>query len=53
MAAIYILIFGEVAGFEIFPFIATHVKMKKKNSWSYEKNKFSANSEQANLHENN
>ena len=28
MAAIHILIFGEVAGFKIVPFIATHVKMK-------------------------
>ena len=28
MAAIHILIFGEVAGFEIVPFTATHVKMK-------------------------
>ena len=28
MAAVYILIFGEVVGFKIVPFIATHVKMK-------------------------
>ena len=28
MAAVHILIFGEVAGFKIVPFIATHVKMK-------------------------
>ena len=28
MAAVYILIFGEMAGFKIVPFIATHVKMK-------------------------
>ena len=27
MAAVQILIFGEVAGFKIVPFIATHVKM--------------------------
>ena len=41
MAAIHIMIFGEVAGFKIVPFIATHVKMKKLFSLSYEKN-FSA-----------
>ena len=29
MAAVHILIFGEMAGFKIVPFIATHVKMKK------------------------
>ena len=28
MVAVQILIFGEVAGFKIVPFIATHVKMK-------------------------
>ena len=28
MAAVHILIFGEVAGFKIVPFIATYVKMK-------------------------
>ena len=38
MAAVHILIFGEMAGFKIVPFIATHVKMiffhgaMKKNS---------------------
>ena len=37
MAAVHILILGEIAGFKIVPFIATHVK--KKNSWSYEKKK--------------
>ena len=26
MAALHILIFGEMAGFEIVPYIATHVK---------------------------
>ena len=26
MAAVHILIFGEMAGFEIVPYIATHVK---------------------------
>ena len=30
MAAVHILIFGEMAGFKIVPFIATHMKMKKK-----------------------
>ena len=30
MAAVHILIFGEMAGFKIVSFIATHVKMKKK-----------------------
>ena len=56
MAAVHILIFGEMAGFKIVPFIATHVKMifffmelrKKKKK----KKKFSQ-SELANLHENN
>ena len=28
MVAVHILIFGQVAGFKIVPFIATHVKMK-------------------------
>ena len=42
MAAVHILIFGVMARFTIVPFIAMHVKMKKKNSWSYEK-KISAN----------
>ena len=45
MAAVQILIFGEVAGFKIVPFIVTHVKMIFFFfffSWSYEKN-FSAN----------
>ena len=42
MAAVHILIFGEMAGFKIVPFIATHVKMGKKKSWSYEK-RISAN----------
>ena len=30
MAAVHILIFGEMTGFKIVPFIAKHVKMKKK-----------------------
>ena len=29
MAAVHILIFGEMAGFKTVPFIATHMKMKK------------------------
>ena len=36
MAAVYILIFGEMAGFKIVPFIPTHVKMIF-FSWSYDK----------------
>ena len=41
MAAVPMLIFGEMAGFKIVLFIARHVKIKKekKNSWSYEKKK--------------
>ena len=42
MAAVHILIFGEMAGFKIVHFIAMHVKMKKDFSLSYEK-KNSAN----------
>ena len=42
MAAVHILIFGEMAGFKIVPFIATHVKMIFFFSWNYEK-KNSAN----------
>ena len=42
MAAVHILIFGEMAGFKVGPFIATHVMMKKNFSWSNEK-KSSAN----------
>ena len=38
MAAVQILIFGEVVGFKIVPFIATHVKMIF-FSWSYGKKK--------------
>ena len=51
MAAVHILIFGEMAGFKIVPFIATHVKMKKNFHGAMKKN-FSQ-SELANLHENN
>ena len=39
--AVYILISDEMAGFKIGPFIETHVKMKKKKLWSYEKIFFS------------
>ena len=44
MAAVHVLIFGEMAGFKIVPFIAIHVKMIFFFffSWSYE-NFFSAN----------
>ena len=43
MAAVHILIFGEMAGFKIVPFIAMHVKINEEIfSWSYEK-KNSAN----------
>ena len=37
MAAVHILIFGEMAGFKIVPFIATHVKKKKKKHGALEK----------------
>ena len=39
MAAVHIFIFGEMAGFKIVPFIATHVKMKKKKILSYKEKK--------------
>ena len=42
MAAVHILILGEMAGFKIVPFINTHKNGKKNCSWSYGKN-FSAN----------
>ena len=29
MVPVYVLIFGEMAGFKIVPFITTHAKMKK------------------------
>ena len=51
MAAVHILIFGEMAGFKIVLFIATHVKMKNFFHGAMKKN-FSQ-SELANLHENN
>ena len=43
MAAVHILIFGEMAGFKIVPFIATHVKMKRKIHGAMKKIFFSAN----------
>ena len=36
MTAVHILIFGEMAGFKIVPFIATHMKMNFFFSWSYQ-----------------
>ena len=51
MAAVYILIFGEMAGFKIVLFIARHMKMKNFFHGAIKKN-FSQ-SELANLHENN
>ena len=51
MVAVHILIFGEMAGFRIVPFIATHVKMKK--NFHGAMNKIFSQSELANLHENN
>ena len=42
MAAVHILIFGEVAGFKIVPSIATHMKMKNFFHGAMKKN-FSAN----------
>ena len=50
MAAVHIFIFGEMAGFKIVPFIATHVK---KNFHGVMKKKNFSQSELANLHENN
>ena len=51
MVAVHILIFGEMAGFKIVPFIATHVKMK--HCFRGAMNFFFGQSELANLHENN
>ena len=51
MAAVQILIFGEMAGFKIVPFIATHMKMKK--IFMELRKKMFSQSELANLHENN
>ena len=53
MAAVHILIFGEMAGFKIVPFIATHVKMKNFFHGAMKKKKKISQSELANLHENN
>ena len=51
MAAVHIMIFGEMAGFKMVPFIAMHMQMKKNFHGAMNK-KFSQ-SELANLHENN
>ena len=51
MAAVHILIFGEMAGIKTVLFRAAHVKMKK-NFHGAKKKNFSQ-SELANLHENN
>ena len=55
MAAVHILTFGAMAGFRIVPFIATHVKMKKKKKKKFSElwKKKISQSELANLHENN
>ena len=56
MTAVYVLIFGEIAGFKIVPFIARHVKIKKKkkNHRAIKKKKKKISlSELANSHENN
>ena len=52
MATVHILIFGEMAGFKIVLFIATHMKTKKNFHGAIKKKKFSQ-SELTNLHENN
>ena len=51
MAAVHILLFCEMAGFKIVPFIATHLKMKF--FFHGAMNFFLSQSELANLHENN
>ena len=43
MAAVHIMIFGEMAGFRIVPFMATHVKMKSSFHGATKKKKNSAN----------
>ena len=56
MAAVHILIFVEMEGFKIVPFIATHLKLKKKKKkihGAMKKKKKINQSELANLHENN
>ena len=53
MAAVHILIFGEMAGFIIVPFIPTHVKMKKIKKIHGAMKKNFSQLELANLHENN
>ena len=53
MAALHILIFGEMAGFKIVPFIAIHVKMIFFFFFHGARKKNLSQSELANLHENN
>ena len=53
MAAVHILIFGEMPGFKIVPFIATYLKMKNLFHGAIRKKKKFSQSELANLHENN
>ena len=55
MAAVHILIFGEMAEFKIVLFIATHVKMKHffHGAMKKKRKKKNSQSEFANLHENN
>ena len=52
MAAVHILIFGEMGGFRIVPFIATHEKIITFFHGAMKKKKFSQ-SELTNLHEKN
>ena len=53
MAAVHILIFGEMARFKIVPFIAKHMKMKNNFHGAMKKKKKFSQSELVNLHENN
>ena len=53
MAAVHILIFGEVAEFRLVQFIATHMKMENFFHGAMKKKKKFSQSELANLHENN
>ena len=54
MAAVHILIFGEMAGFKISSVHSNTCENEKNFSWSYEKKKKKiSQSELANLHENN
>ena len=53
IAAIHILIFGEMAGFKNSSIHSNARENEKNFSWSYEKEKKFSQSELANLHENN